>query len=177
MKKLLQEIDEGLERSEALLSGGEVFSGVLGRAEIANISLELPESVRRSVESRCDVRRLSEEAIRSAVSGIRETSARIRRILSVGSRWNDDEWLLIFTLRINICVLTRYLHQRLSKNDTDVLDVRELDGTIRGAAGLRGNRKPFESALRCLQKNALPTGCSRELIERWKGSHAHGKGS
>ena len=132
---------------------GEFFGAISNLSEIHNCIIhgQLDYSLCREWKEKLEGIPLSEEIIRSVKASIDEKYLRIQRIMSIGDIFNDDEFLLILTFRVQIELVVDFLGGK--KADINGVDISRLDYEIEEIIESKKNRKAFNSALSQMRKN------------------------
>ena len=95
---------------------------------------------------------ISEEIIEAVLVGINRDVNRLKRILSVGSRFNDDEIVLVLTLRYQIEVIMSFLFENCSLKTDISLD--DIDSVIQSMARSNENKRAFGEAINQIKRNS-----------------------
>lgn len=139
------------------------YSAIQRLAEIFHCVSKLPKDEQVEWTIRIQNERLSDLALQEAKSGWRKDVQRIRRILSIGSRWNAEEILLIVQTRIELDLMFDFLTHRRSAESNVGLD--DIDEAIVALSKSKEHQGDFKWAVGVMQKNwGLPIE-SRWLTE------------
>lgn len=84
-------------------------------------------------------------------AGVDKDIERIARILSFGTKWNEDEILLVLQIRIEIGILSVFLNELYSYRLK--FSVNEIDEELRYLAKTKENKHSFEVAIGLMKKN------------------------
>jgi len=131
-----------------------------------------------SKKSECEARRRLEREIRervdpavvaSARSEAEKTFQRAMRILSIGTRFNSDELLLILTLRASLSMFLEVL--AVVEPGGDLLEFSALDDSMCEVAQARPNRAPFLSAIATMRRN-----CGVSFDDIWSKTPSRSNG-
>ncbi len=148
MRKELNRLWSEFERLWRL---GERYSALLNVAEIHACLEKLEPNLRREFESRCQSVQLTRDVLEAADAGIKRDERRILRVLSVGNLWNDDEFLLLITLKVQTDLLLAFLNAR-GKNLRSESDAKCLLA-IKAAAESIENRNAYRQAVSLVRQN------------------------
>jgi hypothetical protein len=134
-----------------LLTAGESYSAFVRVGEIYASLDGLQPDLRAEFKRRCETASVSSETLKSILAGVEGNRYRIRRILSIGNSWNDDELLLVIVLKVQIDSLTSFLRHRGFELPEEIPD--SLDMLIQKVATSKRNRRAFDSARSLACKN------------------------
>jgi hypothetical protein len=137
-------------------------SAVIKLAEISHCLPYLPKD-----EQRAWTQRIRDEAV--SVKGLAEAEAeiwaqvdRIRRILSIGNRWNAEEILLVLQTRIEIELSLEFLNKCLAIESA--ISLQDIDRDIEALSKSESHRSHFTWAVRKMKQNwGLP------IHSKWLG--------
>jgi hypothetical protein len=87
---------------------------------------------------------------------------RFKHIVSIGDTWNDDEILLLMSLRIDLELLKNYFE--FSNLEFPNLDLTALDESLAALRDSKLNKKDYYFALSLMDKNG--PAISREILPR-----------
>jgi len=102
-------LEERFQSYQTLKRKGDLYSAAVYLAETSHASARLPVAQRAAWNSRIEKEELSEEFLREARSGLKQSIERVHRILSIGTEWTGEEILLVMQLRIEIKLLSDFL--------------------------------------------------------------------
>jgi hypothetical protein len=139
-----KQVKERWDEFDRLWREGHYYSALLRVAEVYSCREKLPPQLRQQYESGCQGVRIDVRILDSVRSEIAGTEERILRILSVGTKWNMEELLLVVTLAIQIDLLLRYLNDRGFGLRSE--GVEKCVTAIRQVAGSVNNQKAYDSA-------------------------------
>ena len=129
-------------------------------AQIYHCLPKMDKAERVKWEARLGEATVTREFIAAAKTGMAEELSQIRQILSVGSTWNDDEILLILTMRIQIDLALSFVAEHSLRKVTIVTD--DIDESIKRIAVSKENARAFDMAVALIKKNwGLP------ITSRW----------
>jgi hypothetical protein len=94
---------------------------------------------------------LSDEIIESLNNTYAKKYQRIERIISIGDRFNDDEFLLIFTCHAELCLIKEYLEAR--EVNCIHLNLFQIEEKAKSFGKIKVNQKDYNKALSQIQKN------------------------
>lgn len=87
---------------------------------------------------------------------------RFKHIVSIGDTWNDDEILLLMSIRTNLELLKNYFE--FSNLEFPNLDLTALDESLAALRDSKLNKKDYYFALSLMDKNG--PAISREILPR-----------
>jgi len=148
---LNESFNERLQLYEHLWQEGAPYSAVKRLAEIFYCLPQLDEAGRAKWMDQLWKEALPDNVVQVVVAGIEKDAQRIRRILSVGSKWNDDELLLVLQLKIEIEMLLAFLKRRYSHIPSSSFD--DIDEDLTRIARSKENKRDFERAVSLMVKN------------------------
>lgn len=155
----LQEI---FDEYESLLRVGEYYGAVLRLALISSCLPNLDDELSKEWTNRLKKELLAQDVIKAAEAGIRRDEQKIRKILAIGTRWNDDEILLVLSDREGMEMVANYLKKRCLREVE--LRVEDIDEQIAQLSSSRENKRAFKRAADLMRKNAdLPI--SRQWLD------------
>jgi predicted oxidoreductase len=140
---------------------GEIFSAFARLAEIthclnyANLPQKLAQKWRATVQNVS----ITDGDIRSIRTTADQRIQRLQRIVSVGTRFIDEEALLLITIRIELELLSAFLVER---GIALAMDIAAVDDDLRTIATLPDNAQDFRSA-----QNAAKQNWGIPLHTRW----------
>jgi hypothetical protein len=114
-------------------------------AEIFHCISKLPKDEQDAWTTRIQNEPLSDLALQEVKSGSRKDVQRIRRILSIGSRWNAEEILLIVQTRIELDLVFDFLNHLLSAESKVALD--DIDEAIVALAKSKEHQRDLNGPL------------------------------
>jgi len=104
------------------------------------------------------VQLFSELELRKIIDGIKAEMSKIDQVLSFGSRWNDDEFMLIYTFLMEYRLLFDYfLYYKLSFD----LPIDQIHDSILSVQKDEKNNKEASKAKRMIMKNR------KDLSKKW----------
>lgn len=134
-----------------LRSAGECYSALLRIAEIFGSLGSLEPKERETQQKRCEEVVLDESELERIEKEFKEKEGKLSRILSVGNKWNEDEWLLVITIRIQNDLLQSYLFHRGYRFSTcEICPRAEI---LKQASLSPANQRAFDTALRMARRN------------------------
>lgn len=77
---------------------------------------------------------------------------RLKRIMSIGSKFNDDEFLLLILYHTELYLVKKYL--KTKGIELPPLDLDELEEQIKELGNLKQNKKDFLSAISQMRRNS-----------------------
>jgi hypothetical protein len=134
-----------------LLQAGEYHSALTYLAAISHCVPKLDTAAQSKWVDFLRKEHPSEDAIRAAGIGIEKAAQIIRRILSIGTKWNDDEILLVLQKRIEIDLLLHFLNECCSRQLSIPLD--DVDEAILHLANSKENKRDFKLVVNQIKKN------------------------
>lgn len=150
MGQLEDALENRLAEYKSLLRQGAHASAFTRLAEVLNVveHSELPNRVRYGLIGRVEeaAKSIGRESVQS---GFEADLARIRKICSVGSRFNEDEVLLLLTIRVQL-QLAGELYAHLGWSTEGLADP-EIDSAMQDI--MRSNEKSTQKALGLARKN------------------------
>jgi len=81
-----------------------------------------------------------------------EIYKRLKKIISVGSRFNDDEFLLLIVYHTELCLVEEYM--KSMDIDMPNLNLEEIEEQIKELGSIKKNIRDFRSALSQMRKNS-----------------------
>ncbi len=147
--------DLGKELSERFIeyqhfrNEGAYHAALKRLAEISHCIPQLDRPERSKWAERLRKEALTEEIIRAVKDGMEEDAQRIRRIFSHGSVWNDEEILLVLTIRIQIDLALAFLNERA----VVTVATDDIDEQMVHISKTSQNRRSFEVAIKLINAN------------------------
>jgi hypothetical protein len=149
--QLEEELQESFRFYKKLLGAGVYYNALTYLAEIFHCLPALDDASDRRWTNTLRSEKLSAETLNAAIAGIEKDAQIIRRILSVGAVWNDDEILLVLTKRVQIDLLLVFLTEFCSYDRT--VNIGDIDERINSISQTKENKHTFEEARNLMKKN------------------------
>ena len=109
---------------------------------------------------RLDAEHLTDAVLRQVIADFKKNFKRIKTILSVGEIWNEDEILLILTLRIGLELISDFLD---AQGHFQVkVSFKEIDAMIEEATDAVQNRHNYDLAVQLVRQN-----CGLPIRNKW----------
>jgi hypothetical protein len=143
--------NEYFQEYSEMLRAGDSYSAVSILARMLRSLQTLPTDKMSEWKERILGEAISQESLEAAVAGVRRDVSRLNKILSTGSKYNDDECVLILTLRNQIEAVQLFLQERYSYHMDIVLT--DIDEAIRLIAKSEENRHSFAKAINQIIEN------------------------
>lgn len=144
-------LDENLREYKHLSQAREYYGAVIRLAEIFACLPKLDKELNLIWMNILRNEQLPDEVIQAVEAGIEKNAQRIRRILSIGSEWNDDEILLVILTRIDIEMLLSFLKENYSREINIPLD--DIDSKIEWLSKSKQNERAYKMAIAQMRKN------------------------
>jgi len=140
---------------EYLWQAGEYFGAVKRLAELSHCLSGLNGQERNDWSERIKffASSMPKETITVLENGLVRDAESIRRILSIGSRWNEDEILAVLGMRIEIDLMLSFLHEHCSHNVTTPLPLEYIDERLVELAKSKEHKRHFRWAIGMMKKN------------------------
>ena len=140
---------------EYLWPAGEYYGAAKRLAELSHCLSGLSDDARNDWSERIKffASPMPEGAITVLENGLVGDAERIRRILSIGSRWNEDEVLLVLGMRIEIDLMLSFLSEYCSYNVTAPLPIEYIDERLVELAKSKEHKRHFRWAIDMMKKN------------------------
>lgn len=155
MKKdtLNEKIEKEFERYKKFWNSNEWWAGVLLLASIYNCicSVLVPAKLKNIWVPKVMEPYLSDEIIESLKNSYNKKYQRIEKIISIGDRFNDDEFLLVFTFHAELYLMKKYLEAR--GVECPHLNLSQIEETTKSLGKMKINQKNYNSALSQIRKN------------------------
>jgi hypothetical protein len=147
--ELRKALDDRWREYVRLRDAGEHYSSLLRVAAMHAVL----SGVKNCQEDRrrCESIKLDEVLLGSVQAGIVSAEQRISKILSVGNKWNEDEILLIITIRVQNDLLMEYLRFLGCKFHSTF--PKHSSSHLRKILDLPPNRKAFFQAINLAKRN------------------------
>lgn len=149
--ELEKKLNEKFQDYLHFLHGGSAYSAIQKLGEIFNCLPMLSRSKQMEWIEQLRNERLSEATIDSVKSKIENDIKSIERIVSVGSKFIVEEFVLILTSRIQIELVLDLL-QELGFDEIKV-ESDEIDDKITRISQVKENKEAFKDAISLLKKN------------------------
>lgn len=130
---------------------GAWYSAAVALAEIFHASATLPAGQRAAWQSRVNGE-LTEQLLREVRKGQEDSIQRIRRILSVGSEWTEEEILLLMLMRINVKLLSDFIGRSIDVESMVHLD--DIDEHLSTLEMSKNHAEHFRWALQRMKHHA-----------------------
>ncbi len=144
-----------------LMQGGAYFGALSKLAEMENCLPQLSKGLQAKWREQINKEVLSEDAIRELKVEIEKAIEKIRRILSFGTKWEPEELLLVWTIRIQIEMLLHFLNERHEITEHNS-SLEEIDEAMLQVAKSKINKQGVQSATALIKRNwGLP------ISSRW----------
>jgi len=155
------EINEHLNQYRASIQNDNYRSAIYHLAILLYCMpyLELQEQGR--LERQLKQIEITDDLIKAAKEEIEKLAASINQIISIGSKWNEDEIMILLQRRIDIDVLLYFLEKYGEESQTDLSQIDELFDMI---AVSPQNRRNFEIAIRQMKRNS-DTQCYTKWLD------------
>lgn len=137
---------------QRLLEAGASYAALVRLGEIDNVLHHQDGDYvvfRKWRQNAADIE-LSEELASAALAEAREKASRVMRVVSVGTKFTYEELLYVITLRIELQLLSEFLHRRGVPAGLDRLP---CDVNLRNVARSRENISAFRSAQAAAKRN------------------------
>ncbi len=105
-------LDQRWSEYETLARVGEYYAAMLRVAEICSVTREPETPPSGEHEGRCHEIEISAQMLDALLAGIRRQEERLRKVVAFGDKWNEDEIMLVLTIRIQNDLLLEYLRSR-----------------------------------------------------------------
>ena len=149
--KINRILEERFTEYKVLLKAKECYGAILRLAEIFNCLSQIEEPFYSKWTERLQSEQLQDEVIQTALVGLERNAERIRRVLSVGDVWNEDEILLILTKRIQIEMLLQFLKEIYSHSMEVFLD--DIDRKVEEISASKQNGRTYKLVVAQLKRN------------------------
>lgn len=136
---------------ETLNRQKHVYAAFLRLADIASVLSCAPPDVRQWYESKLSSVSLDSVAKEHLQEGILSQYAKISRIMSVGDKWNEDELLLLITIKVQIDLLLEFLASRGVRFESS--EESKISIAISEIASSPSNVKTFKRAALLARRN------------------------
>ncbi len=135
------------------LAMGRTGEALVAIASVASCAKQVAGAVpaARRVLNRTLQEELSEGITVQVSELITGTAVRIQRILSVGSEYNDDEYLLLITLHTELSLVIWYLQER--GLECPLLDLDAIELEIRETGRFPANARALAKAISLMRRN------------------------
>ena len=164
-ENLEEAFNDGFLRYSNLIQLGDASFGAV--SELATLEHCLPQLSRElqaKWRERISKEVLSEDVIRELKVETEKAIEKIRRILSIGTRWDPDELLLVWTYRIQIEMVVRFLSERRQLTEHDFF-LEDVDEDMLRVAKSKTNKQGVQRAIGLIKRNwGLP------ISSRWLDS-------
>jgi len=107
---------------------------------------EFPEQFSTVVQELFNIKQIN-----LILKGIRNEVERAKWIMNIGNKWNDDEILLIMSIRIDVEMLKEYFE--FSNIDFPNFDLKSIDEDLESLKDSKLNKKDYYRALSLMDKN------------------------
>lgn len=114
--------------------------------------LRVPKTIKNELQNKDKSLEFSDVILKSITTELISKFDRLKRIISIGEKYNDDEFLLLITYHTEIGVVVDFLSSKGIK--LPVVDLKTLSKEILTAGKIEGNQKYFQSALSQFRKNS-----------------------
>ncbi|MET0649133.1 MAG: hypothetical protein ABW208_21185 [Pyrinomonadaceae bacterium] len=159
--ELEEAFDERFNEYRGLFQAGAYFGAVSKLAELENCLPLLRKGSQARWRNQINKEPLSEEVLRALEAEIETATQNIRRILSFGTKWNHDELLLVWTIRIQIEMLSRFLTRRQQLSPL-CFPSDDVDEAMLEVAKSKTNKRDLQIAINLIKRNwGLP------ISSRW----------
>lgn len=143
-------LEEHFRWYQELLLRGAPYSAAVALVEIFHGSAGLPAKQRAAWQSRVK-KELTEKLLQEVRIGLERDIQRIRRILSVGSKWTGEEISLLMQKRIEIELLSDFLG--IDAAVPSLMHLNQIDDQLSTLAKSKNHSRHFRSEL--LQRKKL----------------------
>ena len=135
-----------------LMQGGAYFGAVSKLAEMENCLPLLSKGLQAKWREQISKEILSEDVIRELKVEIEKAVEKIKRILSFGTKWQYEELLLVWTIRIQIEMLLRFLSERHWLTERN-FSLEDIDEAMLEVAKSKINKQNLQIATNLMKKN------------------------
>jgi hypothetical protein len=153
-KKLVNKLENRFSRFEEFWKDGVYWSGVAILSSIYNCITNdnISYKTRNEWMDKISKYDISQKALESIKDEFVKNYNRLMRIMSVGSKFNDDEFLLLIVYHTQLYLVRGYL--KTKRIELPNLDLDELEEQIKELGNLKQNKKEFISAINQMRRNS-----------------------
>jgi hypothetical protein len=135
-----------------LMQGGAYFGAVSRLAEIENCLPLLSKGLQAKWKERISKEVLSEDVLHELKIEIEKAIKKIKRILAFGTKWQYEELLLVWTIRIQIEMLLCFLSERHQLTECN-FSLEDVDEAMIEVAKSKINKQNLQIATNLMKKN------------------------
>jgi hypothetical protein len=153
-KKLVNNFESRFSKFEEFWKKGVYWSGVSILSSIYNCITKnnISNKTRNEWMEKISKPEISQKALDSIKNDYVKNYNRLMKIMSVGSKFNDDEFLLLIVYHTQLYLVREYL--KTKKIELPNLDLGELEEQIKELGNLKQNKKDFLSAISQMRRNS-----------------------
>jgi hypothetical protein len=150
LQKKLEETfgDIRLRKAEGYMVSWTLLSNIYHALTYCNKSQSLKTRWLKKISSLDLDKNTEEEAAKEA----NEKFERIKRIISIGDYWNDDEWVLVLLLRLELEMEKDFFNYK--KIDFPRLELAKLCEKMKELSQTKKNKEVFEFSARQMKNNS-----------------------
>lgn len=152
-KEIIKNIKEEFHHFESSWQKEEMWSAIVSLSYIYNcITKENKSSqIGNLWKDKIFKPELTEEAYSYIKNSYIEIYNQMGKILSVGDRFNDDEFLLLISYHTSLCLVLEYLNAR--SLECPIVDLKGIEKEIIEFGRMKKNKRDFNSAISQMRKN------------------------
>jgi hypothetical protein len=153
-KKLIYNLEEEFRQFEVFWKKKVYWGGTVILADIHNclITRNITFKTKNEWIEKISKFDFTQAAIESIQNEFVNKYKRLKRIMSIGSKFNDDEFLLLTVSHTELYLVREYL--KTKKIELPNLDLDELEEQIKELGNLKQNKKDFLSAINQMRRNS-----------------------
>ncbi|MGD2093262.1 MAG: hypothetical protein PVH61_44285 [Candidatus Aminicenantes bacterium] len=153
-KKLVENFENRFSKFEEFWEKGVYWSGVAILSSIYNCITKDNVSLKTRNEwmEKISKYEISQKALDSIQNEFVNYYERLKRIMSIGSKFNDDEFLFLIVYHTQLYLVREYL--KAKDIELPNLDLDEIEEQIKELGNLKQNKKDFLSAINQMKRNS-----------------------
>ena len=153
-KKLVYNLEKEFRQFEEFWKKKVYWGGTVILSEIYNclITCNISSKTKNEWIEKISKFDFTQTAIESIQNEFVNKYKRLKRIMSIGSKFNDDEFLLLIVYHTQLYLVREYL--KTKKIELPNLDLDELEEQIKELGNLKQNKKDFLSAIDQMRRNS-----------------------
>ena len=155
-KETIKRLKEKFNQFEAFWEGKEWWGAIKSLSYLYNcIDTQINSiQIRKDWMDKLVKPTFTKEICDNVENGYLKMYRQITKILSVGDRFNDDEFLLLMTYHTTLSLVLEYLN--LNGVKCPIVDLKGVEREIIEFGKLKKNRNDFNSSISQMRKNGIP---------------------
>lgn len=153
-KKLVDSLEKEFRQFEIFWKDRVYWGGIVNLSFIHNclITCNISSKTKSEWIEKISAVDFTQTAVDSIQNEFVNYYERLKRIMSIGSKFNDDEFLLLILYHTELYLVKKYL--KTKGIELPPIDLDELEEQIKELGNLKQNKKDFLSAINQLRKNS-----------------------